>query len=97
MTNGFLDKQSAATYCDVSERTVERWIRHGLPIFRHTGKSKVLIRPVDIEAFLQREQATSTDQYLQNLIDDVLAGLATPKKKTPGASCHASGVKNEQE
>jgi hypothetical protein len=53
---------------------MKRWIRKGLPIFQAGPRAKVLIRPVDIEAFLTRQQAPAPD--LDAMMNDVLQSLS---------------------
>ena len=55
---GLLDKQTSAQYACVSVRTLDRWIQSGLPVYRHTPRSKVLLKSVDVEAFRVRERST---------------------------------------
>ena len=72
---GFLDKLAAAQFACVSVRTVERWIRDGLPVYRETPHSKMLVKPADIEAFLQRQQRPQQDltQIIDEIVDEVMA------------------------
>ena len=70
---GFLSLEHAATYADVSVRTVKRWIERGLPKYQARPGSKVLIRPTDIEAYLTRQQANPPN--LNALVDEVIRGL----------------------
>ena len=70
---GLLDKQTAAQYACVSVRTLDRWIQSGLPVYRHTPRSKVLLKTADVEAFLMRQQRLHPN--LNQLVDDVFATL----------------------
>jgi hypothetical protein len=54
--SGYLDLDKASRWACVSPRTIRRWIDSGLPCFRQTLRSKILIRPADIEAFLTAQQ-----------------------------------------
>jgi len=65
--------ETAANWCDVSGRTVKRWIRKGLPCYQEGPRSKVLIRPSDIEGFLKRRQVVQAE--LDQMVDQVLADL----------------------
>lgn len=58
---GFLSIERAARWTDVSVRTIERWIGRGLPTYQAGPREKVLIRPVDIEAFLMRKEVPQVD------------------------------------
>ena len=64
---------STATWCDVSRKTVQRWIGKGLPVYQEGPRTKVLIRPCDIEAFLTRRQLAQP--ALDQMVDQVLADL----------------------
>ncbi len=64
---------TAATWCDVSRKTVQRWIQKGLPVYSEGPRSKVLIRPSDIEGFLKRRQVVQAE--LDQMVDQVLADL----------------------
>lgn len=58
---GLLSKKNAAAWADVSQRTIDRWIQQGLRVFQASPQSKVLIRPGDIESFLERKQLPKAD------------------------------------
>ena len=73
---GFLSLEHAAEYADVSVRTVKRWIESGLPKFQAGPRSKVLIRPGDIEHFLLRKE--SMPQNLDGMVEEVFDGLKKP-------------------
>jgi hypothetical protein len=70
---GLLSKKHAAVWADVSQRTIDRWIRKGLPVYQVSPQTKVLIRPADIEFFLQRKQLPKGD--LITKVEDVIAQL----------------------
>ncbi|MCZ6799646.1 MAG: helix-turn-helix domain-containing protein [Nitrospirae bacterium] len=53
--------ETAATWCDVSPKTVQRWIGKGLPCYQEGPRTKVLIRPSDIETFLTKRQVKKLD------------------------------------
>ena len=65
--------ETAANWCDVSRKTVQRWIGKGLPVYQEGPRTKVLIRPSDIEAFLTRRQLAQPE--LDQMVDQVLADL----------------------
>ena len=65
--------ETAANWCDVSRKTVQRWLRKGLPCYQEGPRSKVLIRPSDIEGFLKRRQVVQAE--LDQMVDQVLADL----------------------
>ena len=73
---GFLSKKHAAAWADVSQRTLDRWIQQGLPVYQASPQTKVLIRPADIEFFLQRKQLPKADLIAK--ADEVIAQLRRP-------------------
>jgi predicted site-specific integrase-resolvase len=72
--SAYLSLCAAAEWAGISPSTMKRWIRKGLPIFQAGPRAKVLIRPVDIEAFLTRQQAPAPD--LDAMMNDVLQSLS---------------------
>jgi len=71
---GFLPLNRAAGWAGVSVRTLRRWIDEGLPKYQAGPRSKVLIRPVDIEAFLIKWQLTPID--LDSVVNEVFGEIA---------------------
>lgn len=81
---GYLPIRDAAAWAGVSSKTVRRWMKQGLP-FRQAGtRAKVLIRPADIDRFLDEKQVPQVD--LISLVDEVMQnlGTSTTKRKTDG-------------
>ena len=76
VTPGFLSLEHAADYADVSVKTIKRWIESGLPKYQAGPRSKVLIRPTDIEVYLTRQQATPPN--IDALVDEVVKELVSP-------------------
>ena len=70
---GLFSKRHAAAWADVSPRTLDRWIQQGLPVYQASPHTKVLIRPADIECFLQHKQLPKAD--LITKVDEVIAQL----------------------
>jgi predicted site-specific integrase-resolvase len=70
---GFLSLTDAAGWAGVSPRTLRRWIGRGLPTYQANPRSKVLIRPSDIELFLTRQQAEQPD--LNAMVEEVFASV----------------------
>ena len=70
---GLLSKQHAAVWADVSRRTLDRWIQQGLPVYQASPHTKVLIRPADIEFFLQRKHVLKADLIAK--VEEVVAQL----------------------
>jgi len=66
---GYLPLITAAEWAGVSQRTMKRWIKKGLPTYQAGPREKVLIRPTDIDAFLTRQQAQGPD--LNAMVEDV--------------------------
>ncbi len=77
--SGFLSLEHAATYADVSVKTIKRWIESGLPKYQAGPRSKVLIRPSDIEAYLTRQQANPPN--IDALVDEVVNELVSPSTR----------------
>lgn len=55
-STGFLSLKHAADWADVSPKTIKRWLIQGLQYFQANPKGKILIRPCDIQAFLNQNQ-----------------------------------------
>ena len=70
---GLLSRRHAAAWADVSQRTIDRWIQQGLRVFQASPQSKVLIRPGDIEIFLERKQLPKADLIAK--VEEVVAQL----------------------
>jgi len=75
LTVGYLPLREAGRWAGVSQKTMQRWIKKGLPYHQAGPREKVLIRPADIEAFLTRRQAV--DVNLSATVDDVFKSLMT--------------------
>ncbi len=72
-TPGFMPLAEAAAWAGVSPRTLKRWIALGLPRYQAGPRSKVLIRPSDVEQFLTRQQAQKRD--LDKMVNEVIEDL----------------------
>ena len=70
---GYMPLVDAAAWVGVSPRTLKRWIALGLPRFQAGPRSKVLIRPSDVEQFLARQQAQKPD--LDKMVNEVIEDL----------------------
>ncbi|MCH8041444.1 MAG: helix-turn-helix domain-containing protein [Nitrospinae bacterium] len=77
--SGFLPLSVAATWAGVSPRTLKRWLSQGLPYHQAGPRTKVLIRPADIEKFLTRRQHPTPS--LDALVNQTLAELGEKKKQ----------------
>ncbi len=52
-----------------------RWVDQGLPHYQARPRAKVLVRPEDVDAFLQKQQVPQMD--LDALVEEVMQGLTT--------------------
>ncbi len=73
ITDGFMSIETAAQWCDVSPKTIERWLNRGLPSYQEGPKTKILIAPDDIRAFLTKRQAQQPD--LDAMVEEVIRNL----------------------
>lgn len=73
---GYLSIAGAAQYASVSTRTIKRWINAGLPVYQGTTRGKVLIRPNDIDLYLQRKAAQKPTIDLDGMVNQVLSDLS---------------------
>lgn len=80
---GFLSVRAAAQWASVSQKTMQRWIGHGLPVYQEGQRTKVLIKPSDIDRYLTRKQRPQLD--LNALVDDVVRGLNIPAQQRRAA------------
>jgi len=80
---GYLSLKKAAAWADVSLKTVRRWIAAGLPVYQAGGGSKVLVKPQDIDQFLQKRQAPKVD--VDVLVNETLReiGLEGRSRRKP--------------
>jgi len=74
---GYLSLKKASQWADVSIKTVQRWIASGLPVYQGCPGGKMLVKPGDIDAFLNRRQVPRVD--LNAMVDQTLKemGLAS--------------------
>ena len=70
---GYLPLKQAAAWAGVSYKTLQRWIGRGLPVYQAGPREKVLIRPTDIDQFLNRRQRAPVN--LDVIVEEVLQGL----------------------
>lgn len=75
---GYLSLKDAATWSGVSARTIKRWIVAGLPIYQERPRSKILIRPEDIELFLTKRQVPNPD--LNAMVSQVMTEMERKAK-----------------
>ena len=59
----YLPIDGAAQYASVSTKTIQRWIKGGLPVYQGTARGKVLIRPKRT----QKEPVESVDKIHSNI------------------------------
>jgi len=72
-TPGYLDIAHAATWACVSQKTIQRWLKHGLLYFQEGPKTKILIRCGDIEKFLHPRQVPQSN--LETMVEETLRSL----------------------
>ena len=77
----YLSVESAAKSCDVSEKTIRRWIASGLPVYQRGPRTKVLISPEDIRNFLTKRQSPKAD--LDQMVTEVARQLVTGNHNKP--------------
>ena len=70
---GYMSLGDAAAWAGVSPRTLRRWISRGLPTYQAGPREKVLVKPSDIDEFLNRKQAPTPD--LGAMVEEALQGL----------------------
>ena len=68
-----LDVRTIALRNSVSTKTVHRWIGRGLPFTQGFPRAKILIKPEDVEAFLQRRCKIQVD--LDEMVKEVAGQL----------------------
>ena len=79
---GYVSIRDAADYASVSTRTVKRWVHAGLPVYQGCHRGKVLIKPSDIDTYLQRKTAPKVD--LDTMVDEVLQGISPTAAEVGG-------------
>ncbi len=72
-TPGYLSLKQAAVWAGVSARTIKRWVADGLPSYQAGPRTKVLVRPMDIDQFLTMRKVPQVD--IKALVDEVLHDL----------------------
>ena len=73
---GYLPLTGAAEYASVSTRTIKRWIKAGLTVYQGSPRGKILIRPNDIDLYLQRKAAQKPTIDLDGMVNQVLSDLS---------------------
>ena len=66
---------------DSSTKTVYRWLDQGLPFFQSSPRSKILIRPDDVETFLQRRCHAQVDVNV--MVEDLAKELTDAAHNAP--------------
>ena len=77
--SGYMSVQSIARWADVLPRTVQRWLKQGLPFYQVRPRSRVLIRPSDVAAFLRRHEESPSD--LSQLVEDVFSEMVAKEHR----------------
>jgi hypothetical protein len=76
---GYLSLKKAAAWADVSQKTIKRWIAAGLPVYQSMPGGKVLVKPHEIDDFLQRRQVPRVD--LDALVEQTLKEMESGDRK----------------
>jgi hypothetical protein len=74
---GYLPLKQAAVWAGVSARTMKRWVADGLPSYQAGHRTKVLIRPMDIDQFLIKRRRQIPQVDIETMIDEVLSDLSS--------------------
>ncbi len=72
---GYLSITGAAHYAGVSTRTIKRWITRGLPAYQGSLRGKVLIKPGDIDLYLEKKPIPVAKHDVDAMIEGVLKGF----------------------
>ncbi len=80
-TPGYMDIAGAAQWSSTSPRTIERWIKGGLPVYR-VSNGKRLLKIGDLERFLTQQTALVPD--LGQMVDEVASSLETRRGEANG-------------
>lgn len=75
LMKGWLTTKDAAVYCNVSLRTLRKWLADEGLRFSLIGR-KILIKREWLDAFLEAHEATMIDQSLDALADQILKKVA---------------------
>jgi predicted site-specific integrase-resolvase len=75
---GYLSLKKAAAWADVSQKTIKRWIASGLPVYQSMPGGKVLVKPQEIDQFLQKRQAPQID--VDALVNETLREMEQERK-----------------
>ena len=78
-STSYMTKRRTASQWCVSKSTVDRWVEKGLPYYQAPGRSLILIKPADVDAFLQRKSVKKPD--LTQLVEETLQELATKQNR----------------
>jgi predicted site-specific integrase-resolvase len=79
---GYLSLKKAAAWADVSQKTIKRWIAAGLPVYQSMPGGKVLVKPQEIDQFLQKRQAPQID--VDALVNETLKEMGQERKSAKG-------------
>lgn len=65
---GYFTKKEAAFYCSISGKTLDRWLKTGLPSIQVTPGGRVLIRIEDLDHFLNTKKITRTSSLARVVV-----------------------------
>ena len=74
---GYLTLRGAQAWTGMSQRTIKRWIVAGLPVYQGVTGGKLLVKPQDIDQFLQKRQTPKVD--LDALVNETLREIGVGK------------------
>jgi len=72
----YLGLRAAAKWAGVSEKTIKRWLKRGLPTYQAGPREKILLKREDIDRFLTQKRVSQVD--LNKLVEDTLRDLKSP-------------------
>jgi excisionase family DNA binding protein len=78
---GYLQLREAAKWASVSTKTVQRWIKRGLPHYSSSASrgGRVLIRLEDLDQFIQGTKRQAPQIDLNKLVDETFREIIGTK------------------
>lgn len=78
ITKEYLSKREVAQYVGAGERTVNNWLKQGLPSFR-IGQKMLRFRRSDVDLWLEKFRAQSNNK-VDEIVDETLAEMTGSKR-----------------
>ena len=72
-------RTTARRHGPVSVSTTKRWLKEGLVYYQARDRGVILIKPEDVETFLQRKSAKKPD--LDGLVEETMRELVTKQNE----------------